>query len=119
MTTPSTIGIVQYEARASCQEKYTHSMRIDPALCQKLLIMVEGDPKAGSGQFLTINVDGYEEKEVAHHIKYLWDTKLIKGQDVTHLSSPYPEIKVQDITPAGRSYLDENEPKQAGNKIGF
>ena len=94
-------------------------MRIDPALCQKIIIMVESNPKAGSGHFLDINVDGYEEKEIAHHIKYLWDTKLVKGQDVTHHSSPYPEIKVQDITPAGRSYLDENEPKTARKKIGF
>ena len=82
-------------------------MRINSALCHKILIAVESDPGAGSGQFLRISVDGYEEKEIAHHIKYLWDEKLIKGVDCTHLTSPYPEIQIVDITPAGRRFLDE------------
>ena len=101
------------------KRSYTQGMRIDPAVCQKILIAVEGDPRAGSGQFLDILVDGCELNEIAHHVKYLWDSKLIMGVDVTHLTSPYPEIAVQDITPAGRSYLDEKEPEHPRRKIGF
>jgi len=94
-------------------------MRIDPALCQKILIAVETDPKAGSGQFLSLPIDGYTEEQIAHHIKYLWDTKLVTGQELTHLTSAYPEIAVQDITPAGRAYLDEREPEPPRKRIGF
>ena len=94
-------------------------MRIDPALCQKILIAVESDPQAGSGQFLKVSVDGYESDVIAHHVKYLWDSKLIEGLDVTHLTSPYPQIGIRDITPAGRSSLDEREPEPPRRKIGF
>jgi hypothetical protein len=94
-------------------------MRIDPVLCQKILVAVESDTEAGSGQFLRIAVDGYDEKTIAHHIKYLWDEGLIEGTDCTHLTSPYPEIMPLDITPAGRGYLDEREPEPPKNKIGF
>jgi hypothetical protein len=94
-------------------------MRIDPVLCHKILVAVESDANAGSGQFLRIAVDGYEKPEIAHHIKYLWDDGLVEGRDVTHLTSPYPEIMVLDITPAGRRSLDEREPEPPPRKIGF
>jgi hypothetical protein len=94
-------------------------MRIDPALCRTILIAVEGDPKAGSGHFLTITVDGYDEKTIAHHVKHLFDEGLILGQDVGHLNSPYPEIRIQDITPEGRNSLDKSEPAAPHSKIGF
>jgi len=35
-------------------------MRIDPAVCHKILVAIEGDPNSGSGQFLRIEVEGYE-----------------------------------------------------------
>ena len=65
-------------------------MRIDPVLCQKILIAIESDPKAGSGQSLSPSVDGYEIEQIAHHVKYLWDESLITGDEATHLQSPYP-----------------------------
>jgi len=95
-------------------------MRIDPVLCQELLIAVENDPNAGSGQSLSISVDGYDAKTVAHHVKYLWDEELITGSDeATHLQSPFPEILVFDITPDGRRFLDEREPESPRRRIGF
>ncbi len=95
-------------------------MRIDPVLCQKILIAVENDPDAGSGQFLNITVDGYDANAIANHVKYLWETEMISGVEVTHLQSPCtPEIAVTDITPAGRSFLDEREPDPPRRKIGF
>jgi hypothetical protein len=94
-------------------------MRIEPVLCQKILIAVEGDPNSGSGQFVRISVDGYDQNEVAHHIKYLWDEKMISGRDVTHLGSPYPEILIQDITAGGRRFLDEREPEPPRKRVGF
>jgi hypothetical protein len=95
-------------------------MRIDPLLCQKILVAVESHPDAGSGQFLPISVDGYEAKEIAQHIKYLWETKMVSGIDVTHMQSPcVPEIAVMDITPAGRQLLDDKEPEPPRGKIGF
>ena len=48
-------------------------MRIDPLLCQKLLIAIESDENAGSGKTLEISVEGHDAKEIAHHIKYLYD----------------------------------------------
>jgi hypothetical protein len=94
-------------------------MRIDPVLCQNILIAVESDPSAGSGQSLSIFVDGYDEKIVAHHVKYLWDEGLITGSEATHLQSPFPEILVFDITPDGRRLLDEREPESPRRRIGF
>ena len=82
-------------------------MRIDPALSQRILVAIEDDPKAGSGQFLSFSIDGYTDEQIAHHIKYLWDSKLVRGQELTNMTSPYPEIAVQDITPRGRAYLEE------------
>lgn len=70
---------------------YTLRMRIDPLLCQKILIAVESDPNAGTGQFIRITVDDYDPASVAHHIKYLWDEKLVTGQNATNFQSPYPE----------------------------
>jgi hypothetical protein len=61
-------------------------MRIDPVLCQKILISVESDPNAGSGQSLSISVDGYDEKTIAHHVKYLFDEGPIMGGEATHLN---------------------------------
>lgn len=94
-------------------------MRIDPVLCQKILIAIESDPKAGSGQSLSPSVDGYEIEQIAHHVKYLWDESLITGDEATHLQSPYPEILVFDITPDGRRFLDEREPEPPRKRIGF
>ena len=31
---------------------YIDNMRIDPALCHQILILVESDPKAGTGEFI-------------------------------------------------------------------
>jgi hypothetical protein len=94
-------------------------MRIDPLVCQKLLIAIEGDEDAGSGKSLKISVDGYDEKTIGHHVKYLFDEGFITGIDVTHNASPYTEILVTDITPAGRRFLDEREPEAPRSKIGF
>lgn len=95
-------------------------MRIDPVLCKNILIAVENHPSAGSGQFLSFSVDGYDTTAIAQHIKYLWETKMISGVDVTHMQSPcVPEIAVTDITAAGRAYLDQTEPEAPRNKIGF
>ena len=91
-------------------------MRIDHVLCQKILIAIEEDERAGSGEFLRLPIEGYDQKQLNHHVKYLWDGKLIEGVDVTHMQSPYPEIMPQDITPAGRNFIDslvpESEPKK-------
>jgi hypothetical protein len=94
-------------------------MRIDPAVCHKILVAIEGDPNAGSGQFLRIEVEGYDATTVAHHIKDLWDSELLEGRDVTNMQSRYPEIMVQDITPSGRAYLDEREPDPPRRRMGF
>ena len=97
-------------------------MRIDPALCRAILVKIEGDPKAGSGQGLQIAIDNYDQNVVGQHIAYLYDEKLIDGIDVTHMQSPYKEILIRDITPKGRKYLDETEPPPQGppkRKIGF
>lgn len=94
-------------------------MRIDPAVCHKILVGVESDPNAGSGQFLRIGVEGYDPATVARHIKYLWDSEFVEGQNVTNMQSPYPEIMVKDITPSGRAYFDEREPDPPRRKIGF
>ena len=100
---------------------YTLDMRIDPALCKNILVAVEADPNAGSGQILNIAIEGYDSNVIAQHITYLWETKKIKGIDVTHHQSPCtPEIAVTDITAAGRQFLDQDElepelpPKQFG-----
>ena len=94
-------------------------MRIDPELCRRILIAIEGDENAGSGRLLKIVVDGYEERTIAHHVKYLWDEKLITGDEMTNLSSPYAEIAVKDITPVGRRFLDQSESEAPRRKIGF
>lgn len=94
-------------------------MRIDPVLCQKILIAVEGDEKAGSGGSVNVSIEGYEPKEIGHHLKYLLDEQLVKGQDCTPLTSPYPQIMIFDITPDGRRFLDEREPESPRRKIGF
>ncbi len=31
---------------------------------------------------------GLDGIEIAHHVKYLWDEKLITGDDATNLQSP-------------------------------
>ena len=85
-----------------------------------ILVAIEGHPNAGSGQFLSISVEGYEPIAIAHHIKYLWEKKLVSGVDVTHMQSPcIPEIAVTDITASGRDLLDKNEPEPPRRKIGF
>jgi hypothetical protein len=98
---------------------YNSAMRIDPVLCQKILIAVESDPQSGSGQFIRISLDDYVPTEVAQHIKYLWDEKLVTGSDVTNYQSPYTEILLLDITPAGRRYLDERDSEAPQKPIGF
>jgi hypothetical protein len=44
---------------------------------------------------------------------------MVRGSDVTNQLSPYAEIMVTDITPAGRKFLDEREPEQPRRKMGF
>jgi hypothetical protein len=95
-------------------------MRIDPMLCHKILVAVESDSEAGSGQFLQISISEYDADVIAKHVKYLWEMEMLTGVDVTHMQSPCtPEIAVTDITPAGRSFLDENELEPPRRKIGF
>jgi hypothetical protein len=81
-------------------------MRIDPVLCRQILVAIEADPNAGGGQILSISIDGYDEKTIAHHVKYLWETNLISGVEITCMDSPcVPEIGATDITHTGRSFL--------------
>ena len=94
-------------------------MRIDPELCRVILIAIESDPKAGSGQGLQIAIDGFEWSTIGQHIAYLWGEKLIDGINVTHMQSPHKEILVRDITQKGRKYLDETEPELPKRRIGF
>ena len=94
-------------------------MRIDPELCRAILIAIESDPNAGSGQGLQIAIDGCDWSTFGQHIAYLWDEKLIDGINVTHMQSPHKEILVRDITPKGRKYLDETEPQPHKRRIGF
>ena len=61
--------------RAVGTARGTIFMRIDRQLCQKILIAVEDNPAAGSGQFVRVSIDGYEPNEIAHHIKYLFGTR--------------------------------------------
>jgi hypothetical protein len=95
-------------------------MRIDPVLCKQILIAVENHPDAGSGQFLDLAINGYDSDVIAHHVKYLWETKMISGEDITHMQSPcVPEIAVTDLTADGRAYLDQAELDAPRNKMGF
>ena len=103
-------------------------MRIDPTLCRQILVAIEADPNAGGGQILDISIEGCDETTIAHHVKYLWETDMISGVKVTSMDSPcVPEIGATDITPAGRSLLDqteaeaetEAEEEPPRNKIGF
>ena len=99
--------------------RYYSSIRIDPALCRAILVAIESDPKAGSGQGLQIVIDGYDWSTIGQHVAYLWDEELIDGIDATNMQSPHKEILVRDITPNGRKYLDETEPEPPKRKIGF
>ncbi len=95
-------------------------MRIDPAICQKILIAVESDDKAGTGHGVTVELEGIEPNVVAHHVKYLVDREMLKAIETTDHQSTYPEFIVTDITPEGRAYLDEREPEQGvKKKFGF
>lgn len=94
-------------------------MRMNPELLEKILIAVESDPNAGSGQSVSIAVEGYRRDVIAHHVKYLVETDMLRAQETTHLTSPYPEFLVFDITPAGRAFLDEREPEPPKRSIGF
>jgi len=94
-------------------------MRIDPVLCQKILIAVESHADAGSGQFIRISVDGYDEKTIAHHVKHLFDEGLITGDENKFLNTPFPQTLILDISPDGRRHLDQMEPDKPRNKIGF
>jgi hypothetical protein len=98
---------------------YNPHMRIDPAVCEKILIAVESDPQAGTGQGVRIAVEDSEPKLIAHHISYLIDVGMLKGIKLTNFQSPCPEFTVTDITPQGRAYLDEREPEVPRRKIGF
>ena len=73
-------------------------MRINADSCRQILIVVERDDNAGSGKGVCIATDGYDAKEIAHHVKYLLDDGRITGHDCTHMQSPYPEITVTDKT---------------------
>jgi hypothetical protein len=94
-------------------------MRIDPAVCERILIAVESDPQAGTGQAISIVVEGSEWKIIAHHTKYLIDVGMLEGVKVTNFQSAFPEFILTDITPQGRAYLDEREPETSRRKIGF
>jgi hypothetical protein len=84
-------------------------MRIDEKLKRKILVEIESDRKAGTGQGLDISVKGYDDETVAQHIKYLWDDGLIKGIDGRTQEAPN-NIIVQAISPEGRRYLNATEP---------
>jgi Hypothetical protein (DUF2513) len=94
-------------------------MRIDNVLCAKILIAVEEHPDEGTGDFIRPSIDGYDAKQLNHHIKYLFDEGMIEGQDVTVWSSEGTEIMIQSITPAGRRYLDSLVPEPERKRVGF
>jgi hypothetical protein len=92
-------------------------MRIDQLLCEKILLAIESDPNAGTGQSLNLTLDGYEQPAVAHHVKRLFDDGMIAGIVATHNRSPFPEILVLDLTPDGRRLLEKGEPERDAIKI--
>jgi hypothetical protein len=92
-------------------------MRIDPILCRHILAAIEADPNAGGGQILDVSIEGYDENTIAHHVKYLWETDMISGVEITCMTSPcVPEIGPTDITPAGRSFLIQDEAETEAAK---
>lgn len=99
------------------RQSYNHCMRIDAALCEKILLVIEGDPNAGAGQPLSIAIDGYERSTIAHHVKHLFDDGMVTGDVATNLLSPFPEIFVFDLTPDGRRFLEEREPERAAVEL--
>jgi hypothetical protein len=112
-------GLAFKQATTRIRGIYTHAMKIDPALCRQILAAIEVDPNAGGGQILDTSTDGYDEKTIAYHVKYLWETHMISGVEITCTTSPcVPEIGATDITPAGRSFLNhvEGEAEAAVNE---
>jgi hypothetical protein len=97
-------------------------VRIDPAVCQKILVAVEGHTNAGTGRGVTVTVEGYEPKVIGQRIYHLVETGMLKGIAVTNMQSPHPEYMITDITPNGRAYLDSLEeaaPEASPEKFGF
>ena len=92
-------------------------MRIDAALCEKILLAIEGNPNAGAGQLLSLTIDGYEQSTIAHHVKHLFDDGMVRGDVATKLQSPFPEILVFDLTPDGRRFLEEREPERVAIEL--
>ena len=96
-------------------------MCIDQILCQKILVAVESDPIAGTGQRVNIDVDDYESNVIGQHIHYLVETKMLKGIDVTNMGSPHREYIITEITPEGRAHLDtlETQGPATPKRYGF
>jgi hypothetical protein len=92
-------------AAYSCNN--SHYMEIYSTLCHKILIGIEGDPNAGTGRGVSLDIPDYEPNVIGQHVNYLVESGMLSGIDVTNMQSPHREHIITDITPKGRAYLAE------------
>lgn len=73
-------------------------------LIRKLVFKVEecdGDLMSSS-----IQIDGYDAKQIAYHCALMYESQLIDCVDVMDLSSQYPEFIINRLTSRGHDFAD-------------
>ena len=53
-----------------------------------------------------ISVEGSTPEDVSYHVRLLWEAHMIDAEDLTTLSSPFPDWRPKTICWAGQEFLD-------------
>jgi len=98
-------------------------MKRDMDLVRKIL-MACADHEHGFAP-PTLQIEGYSEEQVGHHVYLMMQAGLVKGADVTAMGSSSPEAVLSSITWAGHEFLEASrdeglwtKAKQAAGSTG-
>ena len=89
-------------------------MKRDMDLVRKILMTCADHEHGCAPQDLTI--EGYSEEEIGHHVYLMMQAGLVKGADVTTMSSDSPEAIVTSVTWAGHEFLEASRDEGLWSK---
>ena len=95
-------------------------MKRDMDLVRKILIAIEEHPSGYAPEKLEI--DGYSEDEIGHHVHLMGQANLLTVVDSTHMQSTSPVAIAGSITWTGHEFLSAAKSdsvwNQAKNRLG-
>lgn len=92
-------------------------MRRKPDLIRQIAFYIEDWDSEDEIDSTSIEIDGFTEAEIAYHCELMYDDKLFKAEDASHLGSRYKEFLISRLTTAGHLFAEAARSDTRWNKV--